>query len=589
MIFPKRSLMKRSDFTFTPFTHTAVDQMSAGESSQPRRISFSSKSALPQKLRDTPNSAWQQSSPRAAALAQSAPQAKKRTSTIARVGHALWNDSSSSEPADVHAAERDMFDEIMGPTRHRSVVASTTNLTEAATAAVAAARPTAGGELDRALADKLAKRNCSLLSSVKQLEQEAKQHKRDIAAALETKRELMQQLDAASGGSAEAMLVQQLKVLAENERLRRQVQEMETFLSDYGLIWVGPTPEDCAEAGGSQLQGDACRSLQPQAGPGVDLDLLLCKMAELNRVVEEERGVIVTRNKRAQFRRPEVVPLRVFADGIAVGAGGALRPYADADLQQFMRDILDGYFPSEFRSGYPDGFVILAEDRRRESGLQAGAKLTPFSGDGQRLGSSSGSRSSGSSSGGYVTAIGAAVLDTVPVFEFRAAASALNSDDVQSVSTSSDSSSEASVSSAAVAPADSYVSVVVAETAVTLQLREAAASAATANTDAAATDSTTTTTTAAAAAAADVATIQVRSPDTGQTLLVKLLTIDTVGDLKAVVARHLATDGLQFEMRTAFPSRAHRDVGQTLAEAGLAPGATVMLRRVVQLASPRQL
>jgi DNA-binding HxlR family transcriptional regulator len=572
--------------------------MSTGEGAQPRRISFLSKNALPQKLRDTPNSAWQQSSSRAAAAVQSAPQAKKRTSSIARVGHALWNDSSS-EAGDAHAAERDMFDEIMGPTRHRSVIASTTNLTEAAAAAVAAAKPTADGELDRALADKLAKRNCSLLSSVKQLEQQAKQHKRDIAAALETKRELMQQLDAASGGSAEAMLAQQLKVLAENDRLRKQVQEMETFLSDYGLIWVGPKPEDCAEAGGSQLQGDACRSLLPQAGgPGVDLDLLLCKMAELNRVVEEERGVIVTRNKRAQFRRPEVVPLRVFTDGIAVGAGGALRPYADADLQAFMRDILDGYFPSEFRTGYPDGFVILAEDRRRESGLQAGAKLTPFSGDGQRLGSSSGSRS-GSSSGssGYVTAIGAAVLDTAPVFEFRAAASAAANDDAQSVSASSDSSSEPSISSAAVAPAVStagtaavsYVTVVVAETAVALQLREAAASAASSTATATAATDSTMPAAAAVAVAADVATIQVRSPDTGQTLIVKLLTSDTVGDLKDVVARHLATDGLQFEMRTAFPSRAHRDVGQTLAEAGLAPSATVMLRRVVQLASPRQL
>jgi hypothetical protein len=51
---------------------------------------------------------------------------------------------------------------------------------------------------------------------------------------------------------------------------------------------------------------------------------------------------------------PDPVPLILYANGILLFSG-PFRPYTDATTIQFVQDILDGYFPSELQSRYPDG------------------------------------------------------------------------------------------------------------------------------------------------------------------------------------------------------------------------------------------
>ena len=38
----------------------------------------------------------------------------------------------------------------------------------------------------------------------------------------------------------------------------------------------------------------------------------------------------------------------MYADGLVI-QGGDFRPYAEARAQGFVRDVVDGYFPEEFK------------------------------------------------------------------------------------------------------------------------------------------------------------------------------------------------------------------------------------------------
>ena len=48
------------------------------------------------------------------------------------------------------------------------------------------------------------------------------------------------------------------------------------------------------------------------------------------------------------------VPLTVFKNGFMLRRG-PFRAYSDASNRLFMADILDGYFPLEFKEEFPDG------------------------------------------------------------------------------------------------------------------------------------------------------------------------------------------------------------------------------------------
>ena len=49
--------------------------------------------------------------------------------------------------------------------------------------------------------------------------------------------------------------------------------------------------------------------------------------------------------------------LRIYKDGIFL-KNGPFRPYKERITQQFIRDILDGYFPSELEKEYSKGIHL---------------------------------------------------------------------------------------------------------------------------------------------------------------------------------------------------------------------------------------
>ncbi|XP_050839328.1 UBX domain-containing protein 11 isoform X1 [Serinus canaria] len=152
-------------------------------------------------------------------------------------------------------------------------------------------------------------------------------------------------------------------------QLQSQVWEMERFLNDYGLIWVGETRQQLEETGsvrdGEELPaGSLCRPGEAAlCKQQIDFDLILENIKDLNSLVGEGSCQVEQTARGARLRRAEPLPLTLYRDGITVGHG-AFRPYQHPATQQCLQDIMDGYFPSELQPRYPEGVPLQVTDRR---------------------------------------------------------------------------------------------------------------------------------------------------------------------------------------------------------------------------------
>ena len=124
----------------------------------------------------------------------------------------------------------------------------------------------------------------------------------------------------------------------ENKRLREENRDIKEFLKDYGMIWVG------------------------QRRDGIDHETFLKKLQKLNETaVEQQRLVVQQTLSGAKLSYPDSVPLCVYKDALEVG--GTKRSYADPEARKFVRDVMDGYYPLEFKEKYPDGVVFDITDK----------------------------------------------------------------------------------------------------------------------------------------------------------------------------------------------------------------------------------
>ena len=63
------------------------------------------------------------------------------------------------------------------------------------------------------------------------------------------------------------------------------------------------------------------------------------------------------------LQMPETIPLTLYSNGIVMFSG-PFRPFEDTETQICIQDIMDGYFPSELQTRYPEGvpfFVSAVE------------------------------------------------------------------------------------------------------------------------------------------------------------------------------------------------------------------------------------
>ncbi|KAK3747756.1 hypothetical protein QZH41_008788, partial [Actinostola sp. cb2023] len=164
------------------------------------------------------------------------------------------------------------------------------------------------------------------------------------------------------------------------------LRRLEEFLADYGLLWVGnqytandytPLDDEAAakhsdgdDGDGDDDQGFVSRSVMwnpvasiPQETYQMNFDLVIKNIKELNILSGEGCAVVSKTKDGARLKVPDPVPLTLLSNGIIMFAG-PFRPYNDPTTKQCMQDFMDGYFPSELQSRFPDGVPFNVIDKR---------------------------------------------------------------------------------------------------------------------------------------------------------------------------------------------------------------------------------
>ena len=213
--------------------------------------------------------------------------------------------------------------------------------------------------------------NTTLIQRLREAEQELfgiqKEHKRlkNYTSLLhaeneELKRNLNRQSSHTEYSEREVHLAR------ENKALRNQIHEMEQFLSDYGLTWVG-SAGGAAGSGDSVPQMDHRPSSEKLSVPASsEFTKFSAKIAELNDAIRAEPTQIVTDAKRAKFvhaaESVNSLKLTYYRNGLLINRGPFRHCESDS-FHTFVRDIMDGYFPSELQADNPDGVIIDLKDQ----------------------------------------------------------------------------------------------------------------------------------------------------------------------------------------------------------------------------------
>ena len=143
----------------------------------------------------------------------------------------------------------------------------------------------------------------SLEKSHRTLRKELVKKDREV---LEWKRKYESIAEAAEDDGIAKAAEQLQEVQRANFLLRGQVHEMESFLQDYGLIWVG-----------ANVATDE-PSLSENIGSRIDFSMLFRRLHELNALAGEGKTHISKDGKNARFNfDPEKIPLAVFQDGVS--------------------------------------------------------------------------------------------------------------------------------------------------------------------------------------------------------------------------------------------------------------------------------
>jgi hypothetical protein len=126
-------------------------------------------------------------------------------------------------------------------------------------------------------------------------------------------------------------------------RLGSELQEIKTFLGEYGLVWVGKEGED-APPPPPPLPAAA-------GGAGIDFAFLHFRLTQLNSLAGEGKSRVVAKGGAHQLTTDAPggrLLLTLFSDGLMLRRG-PFRPYSSASCKAFVQDILDGFFPFELK------------------------------------------------------------------------------------------------------------------------------------------------------------------------------------------------------------------------------------------------
>ncbi|XP_059111131.1 UBX domain-containing protein 11 isoform X4 [Peromyscus eremicus] len=394
----------------------------------------------------------------------------------------------------------------------------------------------------------------SMARKLRELEQQLKAQSDEILSkdqkilALE---ELVQTLQQNQVGNA--TLQRQEELETQCIQLQRQVGEMERFLSDYGLQWVGEPmdqedseekidPEndewDWMKAKKFWKPGD---SLAP---PEVDFDRLLASLQDLSELVVEGETQVKPVPGGAQLRTLEPIPLKLYRNGMMM-FDGPFRPFYDPSTQRCLRDILDGFFPSELQRLYPDGVPFKVSDLRNQVFPDDG--LGSFPGEGRvvgrqkmrknsdRLEDTSGSRMTAEK---FLNRLPKCVIRQGEVIDIRGPIR----DTLQNC-----------------CPMPARIQEIIVETPALASERQRSHES-------------------PDMPVPPLSMLRIKSENGEQAFLLMMRPEDTVGDVRTLLAQARDMDAATFEIFSTFPPTVYQDDALTLQAAGLVPNATLLLR-----------
>ncbi|XP_063212300.1 UBX domain-containing protein 11 [Chroicocephalus ridibundus] len=331
-------------------------------------------------------------------------------------------------------------------------------------------------------------------------------------------------------------------------QLQTQVWEMEQFLNDYGLIWVGERHEQLEDLESHKDEEELpARSLWK---PGeavvskhqIDFDLILENVKDLNVLAGEGISQIEHVPGGARLRQPEPLPLTLYQNGIVM-FGGPFRPYEDPSTQQCLQDIMDGYFPSELQMRYPDGVPLQVTDRR-DMVFQERHLPGSFPGHGQVVGHSKSSE----------------VRETTEIPGPKVSLEQL----LNKFSKSSKHGGEVTGAQGSARAAQQGAGGVRSSQEILVEAPRLSALERVKMDE---------------ASAPDICTLRIKSESGEQTYIVKMLFTETIGDLRQHLAHARGGNSDTYEIISTFPQRVYTDNSRSLQECGLIPNASLLLRR----------
>jgi SEP domain/UBX domain len=147
-----------------------------------------------------------------------------------------------------------------------------------------------------------------------------------------------------------------------NYLLEKQISDMENFLHDYGLQWVGNKMSNAIEVG----EQPHLNGMDDDNSRRIDYNILVPRIEALNSLLCSEPSQVKSDSRRGKIVHAgelfQSIDVAVYSDGIMIKRG----PFRDSNsdsCNSFIRDIMDGFFPSEFRTEYPDGVMFRLIDR----------------------------------------------------------------------------------------------------------------------------------------------------------------------------------------------------------------------------------
>ncbi|CAL8297944.1 unnamed protein product [Gadus morhua 'NCC'] len=353
-------------------------------------------------------------------------------------------------------------------------------------------------------------------------------------------------------------LTEPKKVVADQEdlmktcrRLHTQVTEMENFLIDYGLMWVGDGEEGeetlrlgLEEAEQEQSQGTERTLWHPDtsavAGFQVDFDLLLQNVRQLNLLAGEGESFVQPTAMGAQLATREPIQLRLYSNGILMFEG-PFRSHREASTQRCLQDLMDGYFPSELQERFPEGVPFQVHDNRHEEFIERPL----FSGKGLAVGAV---RNTISAVPGrkltkdqFLNRLPKVVIKGGKVIDIRSSVEA-----TLQGSSSGQNSPVTFIDTPALRAMNER-----------LEIRGSGSHP---------------------SADDDVATLRVKSEDGNRSYILKMHISETIGHLRRYLEKHRGKGVPEYDVFSVFPRRCYSDETLTLACCGLTPSATLLLR-----------